>query len=110
MGDFPGSPVVKTLCSQCGGWRGVKELKFRMPQSTGKIITIIFLEKSNTEFRLNRRQVTIPLQGAVTILNRVLAPEPTTLLRTWNKRKERAWMCLPRIPERPWGEHSSWNT
>ena len=72
-----------------------------MPQSTGKIIIIIiFLEKSNTEFRLNRRQVTIPLQGAVTIFNRVLAPKPTTLLMTCNKRKERAWMCLARIPER----------
>ena len=28
------------------------------------------------EFRLNQRQVTIPLQGAVAILNRVLAPKP----------------------------------
>lgn len=79
----------------------VKELKFRMPQNTGKIIIIILiLEKSNTEFRLNRRQVTVPLQGAVTIFNRVLAPKPTTLLMTYNKRRERAWMCLPRIPER----------
>lgn len=34
------------------------------------------------EFRLSQRKVTIPLQGEVTILNRVLAPKLTALLMT----------------------------
>ena len=44
MGDFPGSPVLKTVLPMQVTWVQslVEELKFRMSQSTGKIMIVIF--------------------------------------------------------------------